>query len=280
MPGPIIGWASFKSGTNRASQGIAECERSLGLDPNMARAHALMGLGKNFSGRPDETEPHVKEALRLSPRDDFASQWMLTAGAAKLHLRADEEAVAWLRRSIESDRNWPLAHFFLAAALANLGRLEEARAAAQAGLALDPTFTIRRFHLGAATDNPRFHFDARALLCRHAQGRSPRAMTAARRLAAILAADVVGYSRLMGEDEAGTAIAVREHRDAARPIVAGLGGPHRQDDGRRPAAGIPLRRRRGRVRDRDPEADGRAQRRRCRRRSASSIASASISATC
>jgi class 3 adenylate cyclase len=30
-------------------------------------------------------------------------------------------------------------------------------------------------------------------------------MTAARRLAAILAADVVGYSRLMGEDEAGTA---------------------------------------------------------------------------
>ena len=49
-------------------------------------------------------------------------------------------------------------------------------------------------------------------------------MTATRRLAAILAADVVGYSRLMGEDEAGTAIAVRAHRDAARPVVAGLGG--------------------------------------------------------
>ena len=30
-------------------------------------------------------------------------------------------------------------------------------------------------------------------------------MTADRRLAAILAVDVVGYSRLMGEDEAGTA---------------------------------------------------------------------------
>jgi class 3 adenylate cyclase len=49
-------------------------------------------------------------------------------------------------------------------------------------------------------------------------------MTATRRLAAILAVDVVGYSRLMGEDEAGTARAVREHRDAAGPIVAGLGG--------------------------------------------------------
>ncbi len=49
-------------------------------------------------------------------------------------------------------------------------------------------------------------------------------MTATRRLAAIMAIDVVGYSRLMGEDEAGTAVSVREHRDAARPIVAGLGG--------------------------------------------------------
>src|ERR1700734_134153 len=49
-------------------------------------------------------------------------------------------------------------------------------------------------------------------------------MTATRRLAAIMAVDVVGYSRLMGEDEAGTALGVREHREAARPVVAGLGG--------------------------------------------------------
>ncbi len=41
-------------------------------------------------------------------------------------------------------------------------------------------------------------------------------MTAARRLAAILAVDVVGYSRLMGEDEAGTA---RVHREATRPVT-------------------------------------------------------------
>src|ERR1700733_1714839 len=49
-------------------------------------------------------------------------------------------------------------------------------------------------------------------------------MTAPRRLAAIMAVDVVAYSRLMGEDEAGTARAVREHREAARPLVADKGG--------------------------------------------------------
>ncbi len=49
-------------------------------------------------------------------------------------------------------------------------------------------------------------------------------MTATRRLAAIVAIDVIGYSRLMGQDEAGTALIIREHREAARPIVAGFSG--------------------------------------------------------
>jgi adenylate cyclase len=42
-----------------------------------------------------------------------------------------------------------------------------------------------------------------------------------RRLAAILAADVVGYSRLMGRDEAGTLAALRERRKGIlQPLVA------------------------------------------------------------
>lgn len=42
------------------------------------------------------------------------------------------------------------------------------------------------------------------------------------RLAAIMAIDVVGYSRLM--DEAGTARAVREHREAAQCDSVANGG--------------------------------------------------------
>ncbi|HEX6094554.1 MAG TPA: adenylate/guanylate cyclase domain-containing protein, partial [Dongiaceae bacterium] len=42
-----------------------------------------------------------------------------------------------------------------------------------------------------------------------------------RKLAAILAADVVGYSRLMSEDEAGTLAALRARRkDVLEPAVA------------------------------------------------------------
>src|SRR5215831_1117376 len=49
-------------------------------------------------------------------------------------------------------------------------------------------------------------------------------MSQTRRLAAILAADIAGYSRLMGVDEVGTAQALREHRSAADPLVAEHGG--------------------------------------------------------
>ncbi len=142
--------------TNRAAQGIAECERALALDPNLATAHAQIGLAKLITGRGEETEAHVSEALRLSPRDTNVYVWMGIAGLAKLLLSRDEEAVVRLRRAVETNRNWPNAHFYLAAALAQLGRPEEARAAAMAGLALDPSFTIRRYRLGAATDNPTY----------------------------------------------------------------------------------------------------------------------------
>src|SRR5438270_11605319 len=45
-----------------------------------------------------------------------------------------------------------------------------------------------------------------------------------RRLAAVLAADVAGFSRLMEADEEGTARMLREHRAAADPLVAEHGG--------------------------------------------------------
>jgi TolB-like protein/class 3 adenylate cyclase len=45
-----------------------------------------------------------------------------------------------------------------------------------------------------------------------------------RRLAAIVAADVAGYSRLMGLDEVGTARALREHRAVTDALVAKHGG--------------------------------------------------------
>ena len=144
--------------TKRAAEGIAECEHALALDRNLASAHSIIGFGKVCIGRAEETEAHIGEALRLSPRDTSAHIWMGVAGLAKLHIGSYEQAVAWCRRAIEANRNYPLPNFVLAAALAQLGRLDKAHSAVKAALALLPTFAISRARAAytARSDNPTY----------------------------------------------------------------------------------------------------------------------------
>jgi TolB-like protein/DNA-binding winged helix-turn-helix (wHTH) protein/Tfp pilus assembly protein PilF len=166
---PDHAWAHVVMGvvktyTNRAAQGIAECERALALDPNFAEAHAVIGLAKLVIGRFEETDSHIQEAMHLSPRDKYLSAWLVIAGIAQLYLGYDDGAVTCFRRSIEITRNHPGAQYYLAGALALLGRLEEARSAVRAAMALHPDFTVSRFRAGAASDNPRY-LEARERLC-------------------------------------------------------------------------------------------------------------------
>jgi tetratricopeptide (TPR) repeat protein len=144
--------------TKRAAAGIAECEHALALDRNLASAHFSIGVGKILIGRSEETEAHIAEALRLSPRDTLAYTWMTAAGIAENNLGRFEQAAAWCRRAIEANRNHPHAHFVLGRALAQLGRLDEARFAVKAGLALNPAFSISRARAAwtAMSDDPTY----------------------------------------------------------------------------------------------------------------------------
>ena len=47
--------------TKRATEGIAACEHALALNRNLAHAHSIIGYGKIFAGRGEETEAHIAE---------------------------------------------------------------------------------------------------------------------------------------------------------------------------------------------------------------------------
>ncbi len=111
-------------------------------------------MAKVFSGFNEETEAHILEALRISPRDSNAWTWMISAGTAKFHLGRDEEALAWLNRSNELNPNSAVTRFCLAATLGSLDRIEEAREAARACLEINPRFTIARFRSQISSDHP------------------------------------------------------------------------------------------------------------------------------
>jgi TolB-like protein/class 3 adenylate cyclase len=145
--------AILKIHSNRASDGIGECQQALALDRNLAAAHGFIGLAKIFVGRAEEAEVQIHEALRLSPHDMLAHVWVAFSGIAKGYLGQDEQAVERLHRAIKIDNSFSLAHFYCARALAGLRRMAEAHAAAQVGLALDPNFTISRFRATAPSNN-------------------------------------------------------------------------------------------------------------------------------
>src|ERR1700729_1515876 len=144
--------------TKRAVEGIGKCEHALALDRNLARAEGAIGFGKINIGRAEETEAHIAEALRLSPRDTTAFVWMTHVGLGKHLLGSWEQAVAWCRRAIEANPNYPRAYFQLALALAQLGRLDEAHSSVNAGIAINPSFTVSRARVDwtALSDDPTY----------------------------------------------------------------------------------------------------------------------------
>ena len=187
--------------TKRAAVGIAKCEHALVLDRNLARAEGAIGFGKINIGRAEETEAHIAEALRLSPRDTTAFVWMNLRGPGEEPAGELEQAVTWCRRAIEANPNYPRAYFQLALALAQLGRLDEAHSSVKAGIAINPSFTVSRARVDwtALSDDPTYLAQLEPLFRIHAHSRRPQVMTTTCRFAAILAADVVGYCRLMGD---------------------------------------------------------------------------------
>jgi tetratricopeptide (TPR) repeat protein len=112
----------------------------LRLDPNHADTHAIRCDLLVMAGQPLEAIESVTRALRLNPRAPAWYYWVL--GEAEYAARQYEKAVATLRN--ESTYGTP-SRSILAAALAQLGRIEEARIEGRLFMADYPNFRIRDF---------------------------------------------------------------------------------------------------------------------------------------
>ncbi len=115
----------------------AEFAKAVELDPNEADAWAALSDVAVLAGRLHEGLGHIRKALRLNP---FPPAWyFLVLGQASYAAGDYRAAIRALRRD-ETFRT--SSRRFLAASLAQLGRLEEARAEAELFLVGNPAFTI------------------------------------------------------------------------------------------------------------------------------------------
>lgn len=121
-----------------------EFARAIDLDPNEADTFAALSDIAVLAGRIEEGLEYIGKAFRLNP---FPASWYyLTLGQAQYAAGEYEAAVATLRKD---DTYRTSSRRFLAASLAKLGRLDEARAEAELFLVGNPHFSIAHW---AATE--------------------------------------------------------------------------------------------------------------------------------
>ena len=92
----------------------------------------------------------------MSPRDASVGEWYAYIGIARFMLDQLDEAILWLRRSIEAAPGIGINRYNLAAALALAGRDQEAQATLLEYRRQQPAMSIDRLRALPYSDHPRY----------------------------------------------------------------------------------------------------------------------------
>ncbi len=119
-------------------------EAALAISPSSALTYILGSVMLGWGGEADRAIEWSKRGMRLSPFDPWAFAAFDAQAMGHFHRGRYDEACRAAYRSVHANPRHSITYVQLAAALAKLGRMEEARAAAARVLELHPTFRYSR----------------------------------------------------------------------------------------------------------------------------------------
>ncbi len=124
-------------------EALAYSEKAVALAPNAAGIVAQLGRVLVNTGRPEEALPVIQRAIRLSP---YTPPNVLRYEGQAYHAMGQyEEAIAAFERARPRNPKGAPALVWLALTYADMGRMEEARAAVQELLKLTPGFSAKEW---------------------------------------------------------------------------------------------------------------------------------------
>jgi len=121
---------------------LAAIERSLYLNPNSAQSYTSSGWVNTHSSRPLIAIDHFHKAMRLSPVDPEKGIALSGIGMSYLMLERFEDALKWGEMALREMPGYGSSYRVVIGALVGLGRLDEARAAANRLMEAFPTYTL------------------------------------------------------------------------------------------------------------------------------------------
>jgi adenylate cyclase len=123
-------------------EALEALQTAIALNPNDADGYVFLANALSFAGRPDEAIELIEKAQRLNPAAPRWYAWNL--GAALYLARRYDDVVSALRKGTPLSA---MAYRWLAAAYGQLGREQDAKAAAEEYLKRRPDFSLAS-HLG------------------------------------------------------------------------------------------------------------------------------------
>lgn len=145
-------FAHFTLGTALSCAGqmeaaIAELECALGLYPQAAAAAGELGRLLVFSGRTDEAEEFILQAIDASPHDPHLSLWIRSRAIACFIEERYADAVRYAREATAKRPDWYFNHLLLAACLTAAGDEESGRDSLTKALS-GRGYKLQSFHFG------------------------------------------------------------------------------------------------------------------------------------
>jgi adenylate cyclase len=119
---------------------LAEFRHMIALDPNFAQGHAATGLALMYAGQATEALEAIAVAMRLDPYYPAIVLYFL--GQANFSLEKYETAAQHLVERIARTPGTDSSRMLLASCYGHLGRVEDARAAWQELLKVNPDFSL------------------------------------------------------------------------------------------------------------------------------------------
>jgi len=148
-----IGRIHMMQGDHDAS--IGALQTSIDLNPSFSQAYHGLGMAMTLAGRLDEARAALAQSDLLSPRDPILWASTVVHGLADVLSGDTVSALAMAQKALQMPRAkgyWP--HVVNAAALAQAGRIEEARKAVQTALHELPSLSISYLAHSLPTKQP------------------------------------------------------------------------------------------------------------------------------
>lgn len=138
--------AGFSIGMDGHDRGAAftALDAALAISPSSALTYILGSVMLGWGGDADRAIEWSERGMRLSPFDSWAFAAFDAQAMGHFHRGRYEEACRAAYRAVQANPRHSITHVQLAAALAKLGRLQEARTTAARVLELHPTFHYGR----------------------------------------------------------------------------------------------------------------------------------------